>query len=87
VSARSLALACWFTGAEPPGALRLAASVTPASGLLADIVLESLAGTPPLTETQRQCAAATLSQPPYRLPTEGERDVDVAPRVSLVLEC
>lgn len=86
VSARSLALARCFTGAERPGALRLTASVTPSSGLLADVVLESLVGAPPLSEAQRQCATATLSQPPYRLPVEGERDVDVATRVSLVLE-
>lgn len=86
VSARSLVLARCFTGAERPGAMRLSASVTPSSGQLADVVLESLAGAPPLTETQRQCATATLSQPPYRLPVEGEHDVDVATRVSLILE-
>lgn len=86
VSARSLVLARCFTGAERPGAMRLTASVTPSSGLLTDVVLESLAGAPPLSEAQRQCATTTLSQPPYRLPIEGERDVDVATRVSLVLE-
>jgi hypothetical protein len=86
VSARSLVLARCFTGAERPGALRLTASVTPSSGLLADVVLESLAGAPPLAEAQRRCATSTLSEPPYRLPVEGERDVDVATRVSLILE-
>lgn len=86
VSARSLVLARCFTGAERPGALRLTASVTPSSGRLADVVLESLAGGPLLAEAQVQCATSTLSQPPYRLPVEGERDVDVATRVSLILE-
>jgi hypothetical protein len=86
VSARSLVLARCFTGAERPGAMRLSASVTPSSGQLADVILESFAGAPPLTEAQRQCATATLTQPPYRLPIEGEREVDIATRVSLVLE-
>jgi hypothetical protein len=86
VSARSLVLARCFTGAERPGALRFTASVTPSSGQLADVVVEGLAGGPPLSESQRQCAATTLSQPPYRLPIVGEREVDIATRVSLVLE-
>jgi hypothetical protein len=86
VSARSLVLARCFTGAERPGALRFTASVTPSSGQLADVVVESLAGGPPLSEAQRQCATTTLSQPPYRLPIVGEREVDIATRVSLVLE-
>jgi len=86
VSARSLALGRCFTGVERPGALRFAASVTPSSGELSDVVLESLPGSVALSEEQRTCAVGNLTMPPYRLPIAGERDVDVATRVSLVLE-
>jgi hypothetical protein len=86
VSARSLALSGCFTGAEKPGAIRLIATVTPSSGLLADIVLEPLADGPALVDAQRRCLIQTLTTPAYWLPIEGERDVDLATRVSLILE-
>jgi hypothetical protein len=86
VSARSLALGGCFTGAEKPGAIRLIATVTPSSGLLADVVLEPLAGGPALVDAQRRCLIQTLTTPAYWLPIEGERDVDLATRVSLILE-
>jgi hypothetical protein len=86
VSARSLKLSGCFTGAERPGAIRLIATVTPSSGLLADVVLEPLASGPALLDEQRRCVIRTVTTPAYWLPVEGERDVDLATRVSLILE-
>ena len=86
VTARSLALAACFNGSDRPGALRLAATVTPSSGVLADPVVEPLVGGPVLSSVQRSCVTAVLTAPPYRLPTDGVVDADVGTRISLVLE-
>ena len=86
VTARSLSLAACFNGTDQPGALRLAATVTPSSGVLADPIVEPLVGGPVLSSVQRSCVTTVLTTPPYRLPTDGVVDADVGTRISLVLE-
>ena len=86
VTARSLALSACFNGTEQPGALRLSATATPSSGVLADALIEPLLGAPVLTGLQRACVTRVLTEPPYRLPIDGVADADVGTRISLVLE-
>jgi hypothetical protein len=86
VTARSLALAACFNGTEKPGALRMSAMATPSSGVLADPVVEPLVGGPVLSGQQRVCVTRVLTDPPYRLPTDGVADADIGTRISLVLE-
>jgi len=86
VTARSLALAACFNGTDKPGALRLSATVTPSSGVLADPVIEPLVGGPVLTGQQGVCVTTVLTDPPYRLPVDGIANADVGTRISLVLE-
>lgn len=84
VAARSPRLAECFAGAARPGALKWTAAVEPRHGRVSDHAVEPTLSSDELTGAQRACVVAVLSEPAYRLVSEGSPSTPS--RVGMVIE-